>query len=199
MDFGTVVWVPYGSRIIADFGYGSLHGNRYETAPEHPPDQNPTGHSTLIIPEALLDGDPSTNTSQIDGRDGTITMEEIDGHATLLLDGSAVYGRDDPELGWLEHFHRRVVPLDSGHIILIDDFTVGRPSRCLSPSTGTPTLGSRASTRTTISTRTSGWTALWETHAGSDSRMLGTREHRLGVRRSNRSHRHARRSVRRRR
>ena len=124
MDFGTVVWVPYGSRIIADFGYGSLHGNRYETAPEHPPDQNPTGHSTLIIPEALLDGDPSTNTSQIDGRDGTITMEEIDGHATLLLDGSAVYGRDDPELGWLEHFHRRVVPLDSGHIILIDDFTV---------------------------------------------------------------------------
>ena len=124
MDFGTVVWVPYGSRIIADFGYGSLHGNRYETAPEHPPDQNPTGHSTLIIPEALLDGDPSTNTSQIDGRDGTITMEEIDGHATLLLDGSAVYGRDDPELGWLEHFHRRVVPLDNGHIILIDDFTV---------------------------------------------------------------------------
>ena len=51
-------------------------------------------------------------------------MEDIDGHVTLLLDGSAVYGRDDPDLGWLKHFHRRVVPLDSGHIILIDDFTV---------------------------------------------------------------------------
>jgi hypothetical protein len=124
MDFGTVVWVPYGSRVLADFGYGSLHARRYETAPEHPPDQNPTGHSTLVIPEALLDGDPSTNTSQIDGRDGTIEVVEIDGHRTLLLDGSAVYGRDDPELGWLEHFHRRVVPLASGHIVLIDDFYV---------------------------------------------------------------------------
>ena len=124
MDFGTVVWVPYGSRILADFGYGTLHAYRYETAPEHPPDQNPTGPSTLVVPEALLDGDPSTNTSQIDGRDGTIEVVEIDDHETLLLDGSVVYGRDDPDLGWLEHFHRRVVPLASGHIIMIDDFYV---------------------------------------------------------------------------
>jgi hypothetical protein len=124
MDFGTVVWVPYGSRILWDFGYGTLHSKRYETAPDHPPDQNPTGHSTLIIPEALLDGDPSTNTSQIDGRDGTIEKSIVDGHEILLLDGSAVYGRDDPSLGWLKHFHRRVLPLESGHMILMDDFTV---------------------------------------------------------------------------
>jgi len=124
MDFGTVVWVPYGSRAIWDFGYGSLHASRYETVPDAPPDQNPTGHSTLIIPEALLDGDPSTNTSQIDGRDGTIEVAVVDGHEILLLDGSAVYGRDDPDLGWLEHFHRRVLPLESGHIILMDDFSV---------------------------------------------------------------------------
>jgi hypothetical protein len=124
MDFGTFVWLAYGNRLIWDMGYGTLHSDRYETIPDYPPDQNPTGHSTLIIPEALRDGDPSTNTSQIDGRDGTIETESIDGHEILLLDGSRVYGRDDPEYGWLEHFNRRVLPLQSGHIILMDDFAV---------------------------------------------------------------------------
>jgi hypothetical protein len=124
MDFGTVIWAPYGSRLLWDFGYGTLHSKRYETAPDYPPDQNPTGHSTLVIPEALLDGDPSTNTSQIDGRDGTIDALTIDGRDFVELDGSAVYGRDDPGLGWLEHFVRRIVPLDSGHIVIIDDFHV---------------------------------------------------------------------------
>jgi len=124
LDFGTFVWAAYGNRLIWDMGYGTLHGDRYETIPEHPPDQNPTGHSTLVIPEALRDGDPSTNTSQIDGRDGTITAEVVDGHDILVLDGSPVYGRDDPGYGWLEHFNRRVLPLESGHIILMDDFYV---------------------------------------------------------------------------
>ncbi|MGB0640202.1 MAG: hypothetical protein ACPGTU_12755, partial [Myxococcota bacterium] len=124
LDFGTFVWLAYGNRLIWDMGYGTLHGDRYETIPDHPPDQNPTGHSTLVIPEALRDGDPSTNTSQIDGRDGTIITDEVDGHQTLLLDGSPVYGRDDPGYGWLEHFNRRVLPLESGHIILMDDFYV---------------------------------------------------------------------------
>jgi len=42
----------------------------------------------------------------------------------MVLDGGAVYGRDDPEYGWLEHFNRRVLPLEGGHIILMDDFYV---------------------------------------------------------------------------
>ena len=124
LDFGTFVWMSYGNRLIWDMGYGTLHSDRYETSPEYPPDQNPTGHSTLVIPEALRDGDLSTNTSQIDGRDGSIAIENIDGHEVLALDGSIVYGRDDPEYGWLEHFNRRVLPLESGHIILMDDFYV---------------------------------------------------------------------------
>ena len=74
--------------------------------------------------EAYRDGDISTNTSQIDGRDGSIETQTVDGHEIMLLDGSRVYGRDDPELGWFEHFNRRVLPLESGHMVLIDDFMV---------------------------------------------------------------------------
>jgi len=124
MDFGTFVWVAYGNRLIWDVGYGSLHSDRYETAPDYPPDQNPFAHSTLIIPEAIRDGDTSTNTSQIDGRDGTIELLTIDGRDVISLDGSNVYGQNDAEYGWLEHFTRMAVALESGTIILIDDFMV---------------------------------------------------------------------------
>ncbi len=124
MDFGTFVWIPYTNRLIWDFGYGTLHNDRYQTSPDYPPDQNPAAHSTLVIPEAHRDGDSSTNTSQIDGRDGSIETVTVDGYSLILLDGSTVYGRDDPALGWLEHFHRRVLPLESGHMILMDDFMV---------------------------------------------------------------------------
>jgi hypothetical protein len=124
MDFGTFVWVAYGNRLIWDVGYGTLHSDRYQTAPDYPPDQNPFAHSTLIIPEALRDGDPSTNTSQIDGRDGTIAIQTIDNHEVIALDGSDVYGQNDAEYGWLEHFTRTVVPLESGTVVLIDDFMV---------------------------------------------------------------------------
>ncbi len=124
MDFGTVIWAPFGSRLLWDFGYGTLHGNRYQTEPDYPPDQNPTGHSTLVVPEALLAGDPSTNTSQIDGRDGEISIESVAGHDLIVLDGSRVYGRDDPDLGWLEHFDRTILALESGHIVIMDDFSV---------------------------------------------------------------------------
>jgi hypothetical protein len=124
LDFGTVIWIAFGNRLIWDFGYGDLTSDRYLTAPDHNPDQNPTGHSTLVIPEAYRDGDTSTNTSQISGRDGTIQTITVDGHSLMLLDGSQVYGRDDPEYGWMEHFERRVLALESGHMILIDDFKV---------------------------------------------------------------------------
>jgi len=124
MDFGTFIWIAYGNRLIWDFGYGDLTADRYLTYPDHNPDQNPTGHSTLVATEAYRDEDISTNTSQIDDRAGTIETETVDGHAIMLLDGSRVYGRDDPDLGWFEHFNRRVLPLESGHMILIDDFMV---------------------------------------------------------------------------
>jgi len=110
--------------VLWDFGYGELTGDRYLTWPDHNPDQNPTGHSTLVILEAYREGEPSTNTSQFDGRDGILEIETVDGHEILLLNGSEVYGRDDPALGWMEHLQRRVLALESGHMILIDDLLV---------------------------------------------------------------------------
>ena len=77
LDFGSLVWTAYGNRLLLDAGYGDLNKDRYETEPDMPPDQNPTGHNTLVIPEALRDGDPSTNTSQIEGVAGTVVGETI--------------------------------------------------------------------------------------------------------------------------
>ena len=124
LDFATLVWSAFGNRLIVDPGYGTLSGDRYATEPDASCDQNPTGHNTLVVPEALLDGDPSTNTSQIDGEAGTIAVEEIDGVRVLTLDGSAVYGRDDVALGWLERFVRRLLVLESGVALVIDDVEV---------------------------------------------------------------------------
>jgi hypothetical protein len=124
LDFGTLVWTAYGSRLLADLSYGTIGGDRYWTEPDYVPDNNPTGHTTLVIPEAEVPGQPSTNSSQIDGEAGSLSLEAIDGFTVLRLDGAAVYGRDDPELGWLEAFDRRLLALADGHFLVIDSFEV---------------------------------------------------------------------------
>ena len=126
LDFGTIIWTAFGNRLIWDFGYGTLNNRRYLTTPDHAPDQNPTGHSTLVVPEALHNDDPSTNTSQIDGATGTLSEVALNGHRLLHLDGGGVYGRNDPTHGWLSRFNRRLVPLPSGVVVIIDDFGVRR-------------------------------------------------------------------------
>jgi hypothetical protein len=123
LDFGSVTWVAYGTRLLADLGYGSI-GIGYGIPPNYAPDNNPTGHNTLVIPEALLDGDPSTNTSQVEDTSGTIERVTVSGIDLLHLDGAAVYGRDDSELGWLETFDRWLVPLAGGHFLVVDGFQV---------------------------------------------------------------------------
>ena len=124
MDFATLIWTAYGNRLLADMGYGTIGNNQYQAAPDYIPDNNPTGHNTLIIPEAEVPNEPSTNSSQIDGESGTISLQQVDGFDVILLDGSAVYGRDDPELGWLESFQRRLLTLSDGHFLVIDSFEV---------------------------------------------------------------------------
>ncbi len=121
LDFGTLVWTAYGSRLLWDSGYGSI-GDVYSTTPDYPPDNNPTGHNTLVIPEALLDGDPSTNTSQVDDVAGTIEAVTDLGLSGLHLDGALPYGQNDPDLGWLEQFDRWLLHLDGGQFLVIDSF-----------------------------------------------------------------------------
>jgi hypothetical protein len=124
LDFATLIWSAYGNRLLVDSGYGDLASDRYVTEPDASPDQNPTGHNTLVVPEALRDGDPSTNTSQIDGEEGLISLESIDGTQVIHLDGAAVYGRDDQALGWLEAFDRWLLHIGGGNFLVIDSFAV---------------------------------------------------------------------------
>ena len=119
-----MVWVSRGNRLLSDMGYGTINSSRrYRAGPTYPFDNNPTGHNTLVIPEAAEPGEPSTNTSQIDDAGGTIERLEVSGTALLRLDGSVVYGRDHATLGWLDRFDRWIIPL-MADIFIVDGFHV---------------------------------------------------------------------------
>ena len=121
---------------------GSLFGGghrRYNTEPS--PDNNPTGHNTLVIPEAVhpnADDPGATNVSQINGERGTIETRILDGTAFIEVDGSDVYGATDPITGgqvgfdldnyvpprWLSGFKRAIIPIPGGDYLLADMFRV---------------------------------------------------------------------------
>lgn len=124
LDFGSLVWTAYGNRLLIDSGYGDLNSDRYETEPDMPPDQNPTGHNTLVIPEALRDGDASTNTSQIEDASGTVAAETIGSTEVIHLDGATVYGAESTEYGWLSAFDRWLLHVGDGHFMVVDSFAV---------------------------------------------------------------------------
>jgi|GEM_PF-1355515 len=134
LDFATMVWIAYGNRLLVDFGYGSIGNDRYESYPDYQTfDNNPMGHNTLVIPEAYNGTDLSTNTSQIDGEVGTISQFTLDGHTLISMDGSAVYGRDNLDLGWMEHFERMYLPFDDGVIFVIDSMQARADRGLISP------------------------------------------------------------------
>jgi hypothetical protein len=129
MDFGGVIWSAYGNRLLYDFGYGEIgkrYSDLYKIVDSHGRDHIddlPLGANTLVIPEALYNEDNNTNMSQILNRKGTITKEKISDIDSLHLDGSLVYGKEDDE-GWLEYFHRWLIPFDNGNFLIIDTFKV---------------------------------------------------------------------------
>ena len=137
LDFGSLIWAAYGHRLLTDMGYGSL-GKRYLTEPDYAPDNNPTGHNTLVIAEAnhpTVDSH-TTNTSQLNGLDGLISLREENGLQWIELDGSAVYGANPPQIGgykpyylddeqppgWLKFFQRHLLPIAGGHYVVVDLF-----------------------------------------------------------------------------
>ena len=140
LDFGSVIWAAYGHRLLTDMGYGTLTSNRYYTEPDYAPDNNPTGHNTLVVSDARhpTRKTDTTNTSQLNGIDGQIAVRDVDGYRWIELDGSALYGAHPPQLGgykpqylddeqppgWLRSFHRHLMPLEGGHYLLVDTFHV---------------------------------------------------------------------------
>ena len=163
LDFGTMVWIAYGNRLLIDYGYGSIGNDRYESYPDYDTfDNNPTGHNTLVIPEAYNGSDLSTNTSQIDGEVGSMSQITIDGHTLITLDGSAVYGRDHVDLGWMEHFERLYLPFEDGTIFVIDSLQARSDRGLISPEEYWLTYPESAST-STCSTSFSGMQKVYGT------------------------------------
>eukprot|EP00051_Salpingoeca_urceolata_P016965 m.228476 g.228476 ORF g.228476 m.228476 type:complete len:650 (+) comp18829_c0_seq4:2464-4413(+) len=121
LDFGTVVWVAGGVRMLYDLSYGtvaSFYAGRHRQL-----DNNPAGHNTLVVRNATSGIE---NTCQFDLAKGT--MEHVtlpNGLVAVHVDGSSVYGRDRAQgRGWLDKMHRWAVPLANGHYVLVDSFAV---------------------------------------------------------------------------
>ena len=180
VDFGTLVWSAWGSRLLSDFGYGTIASSvgKWDTRRYVYIDNNPAGHNTVVIREAYSDGSGGAcaasggggtctgnkshiNFSQMNNVDGAVSVANVsrddaaagsggassggasgggdgngggdgDADSCLLLDGSAVYGRDRPD-GWLDLMSRYACPLStdyavSGAFVLIDLLAV-KPSR----------------------------------------------------------------------
>ena len=150
LDFASIIWAAYGQRLLTDMGYGTIGSSgasvggghhRYDTLPDHAPDNNPTGHNTLVVREAVhpdADNPASTNVSQINGERGTVERRVLDGTAFVEVDGSDVYGAQEHVPGgrigfdrddyvpprWLQGFKRAIIPIPGGDFILADMFRV---------------------------------------------------------------------------
>ena len=74
-DFGTVTWSAWGSRLLSEFGYGTIASTSLsveDTRRMELLDNNPAGHNTVIVREAFqsqANGDDETeiNFSQFNG------------------------------------------------------------------------------------------------------------------------------------
>ena len=134
-DFGTLIWSAFGTRMIADIGYGSQSLKPYllyyRQGGDHVAvDNNPVGHSTLYVPEATIDlpNGFQSNTSQIAGSVGTVVDGTWGDFEGIHMDGAYVYGKvagnpvhtEAQEHGWLEAFDRWLITIPGGHFLVID-------------------------------------------------------------------------------
>jgi hypothetical protein len=137
-DFGTLIWSAFGSRLIADIGYGTQAKDIYSLQQKQGGvtydaiDNGAVGHSTLYVPEATFVGGNGleNNTSQIKGGVGTIQEGNWGDAAGVHMDGGFVYGKvegnpawqEAQQYGWLEAFDRWIVMLPGGHFLVADSF-----------------------------------------------------------------------------
>ena len=127
LDFGAVIWAAFGSRLLWDFGYGGIMSpnagaGRYDVTTNF--DYLPSATNTVVVPEAHLNGNTDTDTSQIAGARGTVESIPLASGEVLHVQGDEVYGAADETLGWLSQFDRWVVPLAGGPFVVVDAFRV---------------------------------------------------------------------------
>jgi parallel beta-helix repeat protein len=135
LDFGALIWTAYGNRLLHDFGYGEIGKTSSKQAYLIQDgdlqlfDNLALGANTLVVEDATIEGytggnyqNDLINSSQIYGARGEVEAFDLNGHKAFVADGSAVYGRDDTEFGWLAYFFRYMVALDDGNFMVIDTF-----------------------------------------------------------------------------
>jgi len=135
LDFGALIWSAYGNRLLYDFGYGEIgktssnQGYLIRDGKTELWDNLALGANTLVVEDATDEhytggnyNDDAINSSQIYGARGTLERFDLNGYKAFVADGSAVYGRDDDEFGWLEFFNRYMIALDDGNFIVVDSF-----------------------------------------------------------------------------
>ena len=146
VDFGTFIWSAWGSRLLSDFGYGTIATavGDWDTRRYQYIDNNPAGHNTVVVTEAFASPASDVNFAQMNkGEPGVIRHANVSrGTADrrgadsdigcIELDGSAVYGAGNAG-GWLDTMRRFACPLETGGAIaLIDVLGVKRGREPLS-------------------------------------------------------------------
>ena len=121
VDFGSINWSAWGSRLLSEFGYGTIATsvNEYDMRRYTQLDNNPAGHNTVVIQEAFQPGSDKINFSQLNYVAGTLGPEisYSDGSSCVLMDGSEVYGASRPD-GWLDLMKRYVCTLGIETLVL---------------------------------------------------------------------------------
>ena len=142
IDFGTVTWSAWGSRLLSEFGYGTIATTQGgdDTRRMAWLDNSPAGHNTVIVREAFQSAahgasEDEINFSQFNFVAGQMRVANVSrrgdggggaggggrgdggqgggGDACILLDGSDVYGAARPD-GWLDVMRRYACPLSEG-------------------------------------------------------------------------------------
>jgi len=129
VDFGSIIWSAWGSRLLSDFGYGTISTsvNQWDMRRYNKLDNNPAGHNTVVIREAFQPGSDKINFSQLNFISGTMSNETFGGYTCILMDGSLPYGSARPD-GWLNIMKRYVCEYSNGNNILLDIVQV-KPNR----------------------------------------------------------------------
>jgi hypothetical protein len=108
VDFGTLVWTAWGTRLLSEHGYGTIGTSVASTDTRRfdDVDNNPSGHNTLVIRQAVSSGEVGSAAegtfSQFNNIPGTVSFVarnaegwdgKVLGRPCVDLDGSAPYGR----------------------------------------------------------------------------------------------------------
>jgi hypothetical protein len=123
VDFGHFIWNAWGSRLISEFGYGTISTSvtEFDMRRYAYLDNNPAGHNTLVIREAFQPGSSDINFSQLNYVVGSMRDLRNSSYPCVELDGSNVYGASRPD-GWLDLMKRYTCALQSipGAFLILD-------------------------------------------------------------------------------